>query len=315
MSDAVILEKLDSLSGDVKGLKAEILQELREELAVERQAREAPLPPQSGSSEIEELQKVCEELLTGLNEIQKNSSLLRSGLELGEDLQPIIKQAYPSLVSFCTQLEGEFSLDEMTITLRKFLTNLDTIGEGLDVMKAGIDLRDDMVPIIQIAYPKLVRALTALHQGEFRAERLGDLFHTLLMNTQTLSDLLNIIKPFTELVKEVGVILQQTSILPSINTWLHGLQTTSPVMNLLQTATGAIRQFDLTEEKVAQMCEIIRGTDFGKTEPISAFGMVKKLNDPQVQESLGFMFTMLHVMGGCLQVIEKKDDTTEQDAA
>lgn len=311
MSDAVILEKLDSLSGDLKGLKAEILQELRDELAVERKAREALTKPRSEALEVEELQRVCEELLTGLNEIQTNSSLLRSGLELGEDLQPIIKQAYPSLISFCTQLEGEFSLDEMTITLRKFLTNLDTIGEGLDVMKAGIDLRDDMIPIVQLAYPKLIRALTALHQGEFRAEKLGDLFHTLLMNTQTLGDLLNIIKPFTELVKEVGVILQQTSILPNINTWLHGLQTTSPVMNLLETATGAIRQLDLTEEKVTQMCEVVRGTDFGKVEPLSAFGMVKKLNDPQVQESLGFMFALLQVMGGCLQVVEKKNETTE----
>lgn len=315
MSDAVILEKLDSLSGDLKGLKAEILQELREELAAEREAQKALVAPQSGALEIEELQKVCGELLTGLNEIQKNSSILRSGLELGEDLQPIIKQAYPSLISFCSQLEGEFSLDEMTITLRKFLTNLDTIGEGLDVMKAGIDLRDDMVPIIQLAYPKLVRALTALHQGEFRAERLGDLLHTLLMNTQTLSDLLNIIKPFTELVKEVGVILQQTSILPSINTWLHGLQTTSPIMNLVETATGAVRQLDLSEEKVAQMCEVVRRADFGKIEPVGAFGMVKKLNDPQVQESLGFMFTILHVMGGCLQVLEKKGETTGQDTA
>lgn len=315
MSDAVILEKLDSLSGDLKGLKAEILQELREELAAERKAREALTTPRSGSLEMEELQKVCGELLTGLNEIQQNSSVLKSGLELGEDLQPIIKQVYPNLVSFCAQLEGEFSLDQMTITLRKFLTNLDTIGEGLDVMKAGIDLRDDMVPIIQLVYPKLVRALTALHQGEFRAERLGDLLHTLLMNTQTLSDLLNIIKPFTELVKEAGIILQQTSVLPNINTWLHGLQTTSPVMNLLGTATSAVRQFDLTEEKIAEMCEVIRGTDFAKSEPITMFGIVKKLNDPQVQESLGFMFTLLHVMGGCLQVVEKKNDTTGQETA
>ncbi len=57
--------------------------------------------------------------------------------------------------------------------LRKALTNLDTMGEGLDMLKAGVELRDDMVPILKLMYPRLLRFLNSLHEGEFQAEKLG----------------------------------------------------------------------------------------------------------------------------------------------
>ncbi len=77
----------------------------------------------------------------------------KAGIELKNDMMPMVKQAYPSTISFFNDLEGEFHLDELTILLRKVLTNLDNLGEAMDMLKAGVELRDDMVPIVQAHVP------------------------------------------------------------------------------------------------------------------------------------------------------------------
>jgi hypothetical protein len=237
---------------------------------------------------------------------------VKAGIELKDDLAPVVKQIYPKSIQFFDDLDGDFHIDEFVILLRKTLTNLDTMGEGLDMLRAGVELRDDMVPILKLMYPRLLRFLNSLHEGEFQAEKLGDLLHTVLINIHTLSDLLNMVQPMTELVKEVGVLMKETDVINGMNIWLDGLQQGNGFVKLAGTAFTSLKQMNCTDSQIEKICQVINGLDFNNVKPVGPFGIIKQVNDPKVQEAFGFFFMMLQALGSCLQAYQK--DTKPQQA-
>ncbi|SDO47505.1 DUF1641 domain-containing protein [Desulforhopalus singaporensis] len=306
MNEALILEKLDKLSDEVRSMKADILQEVRQELrltpgtAVQADVAEL-LGGVDEEYSRENLMTLSTTLLGSLEELNEVVRAVKSGIEFKDDMGPVVKQVYPKSIEFFSELEGEFHIDEVIILLRKTLTNLDTMGEGLDMLRAGVELRDELVPILQLMYPRILRFLNALHEGEFQAEKLGDLLHIILLNIHTLSDLLNMLQPMTELVKEVGVLMKETDVLNGVNVWLDGLQQGSGAVRLAGTLITFMRRVDFSEKQIEDVCRVIDGLDFSYVKPVGPLGLVKKLNDPQVQEAFGFMFMMLQAVGGCLQ--------------
>ena len=309
MNEALILEKLDRLSDEVRSLKSDVFQELRQELEpILKQAQPGLtgfFQDIEGGYSNEKFIHVAKTLLTSLEEINEVVGVMKAGVELTRDMEPILKQTYPKSIQFFADLEGEFHVDELTILLRKALTNLDAMGEGLDMLRAGVELRDEMVPILQLMYPRMLRFLNSLHEGEFQAEKLGDLLHTVLINIHTLSDLLNMVQPMTEFVKEVGVLMKETDVLNGMNIWLDGLQQGSGLIKLAGTMITFMKRLDCNESQIEEICQVISGLDFNKVKPIGPLGMIKMVNDPKVQEAFGFFFMMLQAVGSCLQAYQK----------
>jgi len=309
MNEALILEKLDKLSDEVRSIKSDVLQEIRQELEpILKQAQPGitGLLQENGDEDSKEkLTLLVKNLLASLDEVSEVVSTLRAGVELKDELAPIAKQVYPKSIAFFDDLEGDFHVDELTVLLRKTLTNLDTMGEGLDMLKAGVELRDDLVPILQLMYPRLLRFLNSLHEGEFQAEKLGGLLHTVLINIHTLSDLLNMIQPMTELVKEVGVLMKETDVINGMNIWLDGLQKSSGLVKLAGTGITFLKRLDCNESQIEEICQTISGIDLTQVKPVGPLGMIKQINDPKVQEAFGFFFMMLQAVGSCLQVYQK----------
>jgi len=309
MNEALILEKLDKLSEEVRSIKSEVLQEIRQELEPvlnQTQPGITTLLDENGDeSSNEKLVILTKNLLASLDEVNGVVSALRAGVELKDELGPIAKQVYPKSIEFFDDLEGDFHIDELTVLLRKTLTNLDTMGEGLDMLKAGVELRDDLVPILKLMYPRALRFLNSLHEGEFQAEKLGDLLHTVLINIHTLSDLLNMIQPMTELVKEVGVLMKETDVINGMNIWLDGLQQGNGLMKLAGTSVTFLRRLDCNETQIDEICQAINGLDLTQIKPVGPLGMIKKVNDPKVQEAFGFFFMLLQTVGTCLQAYQK----------
>ncbi len=297
MNEALILEKLDALSDEVRSLKKDVLQELRRDL---EPVLESTRPAAVGFLQDVENGQAKERLL------KLSSTLLASVEELSEAVRCVSSEdgekstAFPKSVQFLTDVESEFHIDELAILMRKAITNLDTMGEGLDMLKAGVEFRDEMAPVLRLMYPKIVRFLNSLHEGEFQAEKLGDLLHTVLLNIHTLSDLLNMIQPFTELVKEVGVLMKETDIINGMNIWLDSLQQESGLVRLAGTSMAALRKLDCSEEQVNEICRAIENLDLSSAEPVGLMGMVKQMNDPQVKEAIGFIFMILQTIGACL---------------
>lgn len=311
MNEALILEKLDKLSDEVKSLRSDVVRELKQDLEpVLNLAR-----PEGGGSlqtirELESGEKVVQVTTSLLQSLEQLNDLLagvRAGVELKNDMGAVMRQIYPKSIQFFADLEGDFHIDELIILLRKTLINLDTIGEGMDMLRAGVELRDEMVPILKLMYPRLLRFLNALHEGEFQAEKLGDLLHTVLLNIHTLSDLLNMIQPMTEFVKEIGVLMKETDIINGMNIWLDGWQQGNGFVKLAGTIITSMKKMECSEQQIDEICEVIRSLDFTDVKPVGPLGMIKQINDPKVQEALGFLFMMLQAVGTCLQAYQRGD--------
>ncbi|MFC1832985.1 DUF1641 domain-containing protein [Thermodesulfobacteriota bacterium] len=314
MNEALILEKLDQLSAEVKSLKSDVMQDIRKDL--EPVIKEA-LP--SLSSVLEDIDDrytkekaihLAQNVLTSLDELNDIVDTVKAGMELKSDMMPVVKQVYPSTINFFNDLSGEFHVDELTILLRKLATNLDALGESMDMLKAGVELRDEMIPIVKLMYPRIIRFMKSLHEGEFQAEKLGDLLHTVLINIHTLSDLLNMVQPMTEFVKEFTAVMKGSDIMNSVNLWLDSLQQSSGIVKVAGVSWTQLKRLDYNEKQVEEICNAISGLDFNKAEPVGPFTLMKKMRDPKVQSALGFMFMMLETMGTV--VLAYQEDKREQ---
>ena len=314
MNEALILEKLDQLSAEVQSLKSDVMQDIKKDL--EPVLKEA-LPSLSNVLDDiddrytqEKAIHLAQNVLTSLDELNDTVDTFKAGMELKSDMIPVIKQVYPSTINFFNDLSGEFHVDELTILLRKVATNLDTLGESMDMLKAGVELRDEMIPIVKLMYPRVIRFMKSLHEGEFQAEKLGDLLHTVLINIHTLSDLLNMVQPMTEFVKEFTAVMKGSDIMNSVNLWLDSLQQSSGIVKVAGVSWTQLKRLDYNEKQVEEICNAISGLDFNKAEPVGPFTLMKKMRDPKVQSALGFMFMMLETMGTV--VLAYQEDKREQ---
>ncbi len=315
MNEALILEKLDQLSAEVSSLKSDVMQDIRKDL--EPVLKDAMPTLSSVLEDIddrytkEKAIHLAQNVLTSLDELNDIVDTVKAGMELKGDMMPVVKQVYPSTINFFNDISGEFHVDELTILLRKLITNLDSLGEAMDMLKAGVELRDEMVPIVQLMYPRIIRFMKSLHEGEFQAEKLGDLLHTILINIHTLSDLLNMVQPMTEFVKEFTAVMKGSDIMNSVNLWLDSLQQSSGLVKVAGVSWTQLKRLDYNEKQVEEICNAISGLDFTKAEPVGPFTLMKKMRDPKVQSALGFMFMMLETMGTV--VLAYQDDKREQE--
>lgn len=300
MNEALILEKLDQLSQEIQTLKSEI-----------NQGKQTPLPStENSNNQIQELTCLVKELHTNVADMHEVQSALKAGLELTNDLQPVAKQLLPKAIGYLDEIDDRFNIEDLTLLVTKALTSLEAMNEALDMLKSGVELRDDLIPIAKLTYPKLQKFLSALHEGEFQAEQLGTLLHTILLNVHTFSDLMNMISPMTELVKEFEVVMRQTDVLSNMNRWLDSLQQGNGAIKLAGTAMIALKQINLSEGQINQMCSAIKSIDFSKVEPVGPMAMVKQLRDPRFQETMGALFMITQAVGSCLQACQNKEETT-----
>ncbi len=311
MNEALILEKLDKLSEEVRSLKSDVLLELRQEISLILKNTQAESIDQRNDSNEdnsdEKVLQMTQTLLTSLEQLNKVIIGVKSESAMKDSNGALMTQSYPESIQFFTELDTDFHINELIVLLRKALTNLDTMGEGLDMLRATVELRDDMVPIMKLIYPRLLRFLNSLYEGEFQAEDLGDLLHTVLINIHTLSDLLNMIQPMTELVKEVGVVLKETDTINAVNVWLDGLQQGNGLMKLTAVIITALKRIDYTEAQIDEICRIFNNIEMRTVKPVGPLGIIKQLNDPRIQKTIGFLFMMLQAIGSCLQTFQKNN--------
>jgi hypothetical protein len=168
-----------------------------------------------------------------------------------------------------------------------------------------------MVPIVKLMYPRMIRFMKSLHEGEFQAEKLGDLLHVILINIHTLSDLLNMAQPMTEFVKEFTTVMKGSDVINSVNIWLDSLQQSNGLVKVAGTSWTRLKRMEYNEKQVEEICNAIENIDFTKAEPVGPFTMLKQLRDPKVQTALGFMFMMLQSMGTVVLAYQK--DKQEQN--
>ena len=309
MNEALILAKLDSLASDIQVLRSEILQQKSSNSRPLRQTHASPdACPVSvtGLDGNTELIVLLRDLHTRLNGIEEVLAGVKVGLEFKDDLKPVMELAWPKILEFFHEIDSQFSVEALEVLFRRTLTNLDSLNEGLNLLKLAVELRDDMIPVAQLAYPKVLKFLNSLHEGEFQAEQIGTLLHTVLINLHTLSDLLNMLKPMTELVKELQVVVRETDVISNLNQWLDGLQTSSGIVKLAGTAASVIRRIDCNKTQVEEICQAISDIDLTRIQPVSPLGLIKLIRDPKIQEVMGAFVMIMQTFGTCLHSYQKE---------
>lgn len=307
MNEALILQKLESISSEIALLKSEIqtLKASQAPVVHADQPLAVALAKFEGQYKAEDLSHLLGNVLASVNEMNTMLAGAKAGTELFQDMGPIVRDGYPHIHRFFAELEDQFSVAELTGLLRNLLTNLNSFNEGIKLLRMAVELKDEMVPIAQIGYPKVLKFLNTLHEGEFQSEQLGTLLHTLLMNVHTFSDLMNMIKPMTELVKELTVVLRETDVISNTNVWLDSLQQSSGAIKLAGTAFASLKQFSINNQQADEISKAIGQLDFAHIKPVSPLAAAKYLFDPKVQEAMGAAFMVLQTVGSCLQAYQK----------
>lgn len=314
MNEALILEKLDSLSSEIQSLKSEVqtLQQERGATATPAQQGQsvsaATFSQFESASNQQDLSLLMENLAGSVGDLNALLFKVKAANELARDIEPVAQNVYPRIIKFFGEIEEQVDVDELTGLLRTLLTSIGSINEGISMLKMGIELKEDLVPVAQLGYPKAIKFLNDLYQGEFQSEQLTTLLRTLLMNLHTFSDLLNMAKPITELIQELQVLVRETDVITNLNIWLDSLQQSNGFYRIAGTAFAGIKQFTIDQEQAEAISTAIKEINFNKIKPVSMFGMVKALRDPQTQEALGAMFMILQAAGACLQVIQNKQN-------
>lgn len=116
---------------------------------------------------------------------------------------------------------------------------------------------------------------------------------------------MNMIKPMTELVKELTVVLRETDVIANTNQWLDSLQQSSGPIKLAGTAFASLKQFNMNNQQAEEISKAIGQLDFTHIKPVSPLAAVKSLFDPKIQEAMGAGIMVLQTIGSCLQAYQK----------
>ncbi len=164
MNEALILEKLDNLSSEIQSLKSEVqtLKEAKHAPATSAQSAQSAtsmLAAFEGKYNEKDLNLLIENLLVGVNDINSMLFKARACNELARDIEPIAHQVYPEVIKFCAELEGQLTVDDVVALLRNLITAVPALNTSVNYLKAGIELTDDLMPVAQILYPKVISFL------------------------------------------------------------------------------------------------------------------------------------------------------------
>ena len=131
-------------------------------------------------------------------------------------------------------------------------------------------------------------------------EQVKPLIRNTLQNLENFNTALNLLKAGMELKDDIEPLAKLT--LPTAIEFFASL---GGLMKISGAALTAVKDMDINDAQAEAMSEVIQGIDLSKAGKVSMFGMVKKLNDPNVQEALGATFALLEVMGSLLQAYKK----------
>ncbi len=241
MDEALILEKLDSLSNEIHTLKAGVLAELK------------------------------------------------------QDMLPMVHQAGP-LVSDClSDLDQEHRRDDLVHFMRNLVLNVETLNSLLTTVKGAMELKNEFEPMAKLVLPKVTEFFAELN-GHYDPEELAALFRNTMGNVHHINTALTMLKSGMELKDEIEPMAKL--VLPRITDFFSEI---GGVLKVAGTALESIKDFKCSPAQADAMSAVIHGVDLSKSNKIGPFGALKKLNDPNVQEALGVIFTMLEVIGSMAQ--------------
>jgi hypothetical protein len=294
------VEMLNSLLGTIKGAM-----ELKEEIEpIAKQAYPMAIEAIAEVSEnldMEQVKPLIRNTLGNLENFNTVLNMLKAGMELKDEIEPIAKLAYPMAIETIAEVSENLDMEQVKPLIRNTLSNLENFNTALNMLKAGMELKDEIEPLAKLAYPMAIETIAEISEN-LDMEQVRPLIRNALGNLENFNTALIMMKAGMELKDDIEPLAKLS--LPVIIDFFTSI---SGLMKVSGTALGTLKDMRITPEQAESMGKVIQGIDLGKSNKVGVFGMIKKLNEPTVQEALGAAFYMLEVLGSLLQAYRGAD--------
>ena len=298
MDDALILEKLESLSLEIKALKGEVAELRREAAPLSRQM----MPEAADCLSETDLAQRREDFAYFLRSLVLNVETLNSlmatakgAMELKDEIEPVAKLVLPKATELMADMEGSFDLEEIAALLRNSLSNLHHFNTAITMLKAGMELKDEIEPIAKLAYPRIIEMFQEI-EGQYSLDDVAALLRNTLGNLHHFNTAITMLKAGMELKDEIEPLAKLT--LPQIIETFNEL---SGMMQVAGAGLTAVKKCAFSPAQAEAMSQVIASVDLSRAGKIGPIGAVKKLYDPNVQEALGVVFTLVEAIGALFQ--------------
>lgn len=302
MDEALILQKLDELSNEVRTLKADVLKEVKKELKPAKPAAsffEECLEQTGGEHTKEDLAHLVTNLLSNIEMLNSLMGTVKGTVELKEEIEPIAKIAYPMAIETAAEVTEGLDPEQIKPLIRNLLSNLENFNTALGMLKAGMELKDDIEPLAKLAYPMAIETIAEVSEN-LDMEQVKPLIRNTLSNLDNFNTALTMMKAGMELKDDIEPLAKLS--LPVVIDFFANM---TGLMKVSGAALGSVKDMQLSDAQAEAMSEVIKNIDLSKSKKVTMFGMIKKLNEPKIQEALGAAFTMLEVFGALLEAHRK----------
>ena len=252
-----------------------------------------------GQADLTAIGEVVRKALANLENFGTAFDMLKAGMELKDDLGPVVKQALPKVTAFMAELDGQVDMQQMADLLRKVLANMENFSTALDMLKAGMELKDDLGPVVKQALPK-INAFMAELDGEFEMEDLASLLRNFLINIRTFDRMLGMVKPGAELVDELANIARQYDMITKVVQTLNALEQRG-IFKIMGRIFEAVQDFKCSDDQLNTMCSAISEVDLKTPSYVGPMEIMNEIRDPNVQETIGAAFKIMRAVGCCLR--------------
>lgn len=307
MDEALILKKLDDLSTEVRTLKSEVLEELKQELKPARTATslfdECLAESEEGHLQ-EDFTYLVKNLLANVETLNSLLRTAKGAMELKDEIEPIAKVAYPMALESAAEVTEGLDPDQIKPLIRNTLSNLENFNVALNMLKAGMEFKDEIEPIAKLAYPMALETMAEVTEN-LDMEQVRPLIRNTLSNLENFNTGLNMFKAGMELKDEIEPLAKVSwPMVLDFFTSIDGL------MRVSGSGLETLKEMEISPAQAEAMSRVIKEIDLSRSKKVGIVGMMKKLNDPQVQEALGAIFALLEVFGSLLQAYKETDSTT-----
>lgn len=287
------VEMLNSLLTATKGVmefteEVEPLAKLAYPMAIETAAEVTE------GIDTDQIKPLIRNTLANLENFNTALGMLKAGMELKDEIEPLAKLAYPMAIETMAEVTEGVDMDQVKPLIRNTLSNLENFNTALTMMKAGMDLKDEIEPLAKLAYPMAIETIAELAEN-LDMDQVKPLIRNGISNLENFNTALTLLKASMELKDDIEPLAKLS--LPDAVEFFSSI---TGLMKLAGNGLSMVKELNITDEQAEAMNQVIRSIDLNKPNRISMFGMLKKINDPNVQEALGAAFTMLETLGSLL---------------
>ena len=189
-------------------------------------------------------------------QVQQVSRRQRALEDLIDEFGPLAKEIYQTLLEEMACVEDDFDLDDVADLARKLLRNTRRFSELLDLLGSAHDFLADATPLGKDVFVSVVETLDTIERkGGFEFARQG----------------MRMVEQVLENFTPEDAALLADNIVTILNTTKS--MTQPDVLGMVNTSLQVVRD--------------------EQPQPVSIWGLVKAINDPQVQQALGLTIAML----------------------